>query len=362
MKQWINPFPSYQGYRPGAGAGYIRYDQDTTWYTPEGVRNGRALSRLADEGINARDAGAFYGTRLTWNHVGTNRSVPGTKVLNFVRKSDGKVGFVHDIRDAATLDLMMEVEQIEADAVGNTYYDFRQFGFGILNENSFFGHECPFTTDEILNYWNRMFEIWGRKLCCCVGGSSTYTKPFLEALGKQDNKPGMVNQDDFGREGWKTGITYSAFRGGDFYTSVETWLGYKPMIWWCETEGGPNDFPDDKAANAYKMFLAEKGVFFTNMGARPNYPRTAEFERAVAQYAPARLKQFLEWSQGENGGTEPVEPPSDYVTRAEFDLLKEAVSDLTGAVEVLNKVSTIIANRTIALETHASRDNFTPKA
>jgi hypothetical protein len=302
MKKWINPFPSYQGYRPGAGAGYSRYDQHLTYYTPEGVKSGDAIAQVAFDGQMAKAAQAFFGTRLIWNHVNVKRTVAGTKVIRMESKfaGDDRVAFIHDIRDEATLDAMMEVEQKEFDHNGHLY-DFRQFGFGALNENNFLGNECPFTTEEILHYYQRMHDIWGRKLMVCVGGSSTYMKAFLTVLGQlrvgMSIKPQAVFQDNYIREGWEEGINYEEFPGGPWYTMVETWLGYKPMIWWCETNGEANDHPDS-SENAYDMFTAELGTFFANMGAIPNYPGTETFARDVATYAADHLRLFLEWSQG----------------------------------------------------------------
>jgi hypothetical protein len=296
MKHWISPFPSYQGYRTRTGAGYIRYDHDISWYTPIDVLDGTAIAHLEVYARKAYEAGAFYGTRLIWNHVNTNRALPGCKVIQF-QHSDGRKAFVCDIRDRATLDLMMEVEQKEADAVGHLR-DFRQFGFGILNENEFFGNPCPFTTEEIIAYYSRMKAVWNRKLMICVGGIDTYMTPFLNWLGQQgDERPQAVFNDHFHREGWSAADGCTEPHGGDTYSRAEAALGYKPLIWWCETTGDPDGLPVDEVACLYRQFVDERGVFFANMGEIPTYAGTAEFAEKVTKYAPERMQQFLEWSR-----------------------------------------------------------------
>jgi len=340
MKHWISPFPSYQGYRHGMGAGYIRYDHDITWYTPGEILGGTAITHLEHHGQLARDDQAFYGTRLIWNHVDSNRALPGCKVIEFVHP-DGQRAFVCDVRHHDTLELMMEVEQLEADAVGYLR-DFRQFGFGILNENNFFGHECPFTTDEIVEYYTRMKAVWHRKLMVCVGGDPSYMHPLLEWLGKQgDERPQAVFQDEFGTDGWSPAPGCPPLEGGNMYTRAEIALGYKPLVWWCETTGEANEIPDDRIACLFTQFVKERGVFFANMGEKPAYAGAAEFSEEVGEYAPARLRQFLEWSaadssSGESGGVRASGIEAELSRlRAQVDTLTRTNAELSERVDEL---------------------------
>jgi len=125
------------------------------------------------------------------------------------------------------------------------------------------------------------------------------------------------------------------------YTRAEIALGYKPLLWWCETAGEANDIPDEQIACLFKQFVKERGVFFANMGEKPAYPGAAEFSEEVREYAPARLQQFLEWSDadtapGKVGLAQGSEVDAELARlRAQVDALTKTNAELSGRIDEL---------------------------